>query len=937
VIGTHRDTVSLDGTWEFIPDRVRQFGPKNLPAGEPITVPGPWEAQLARPYGIVRAWYRRRFAVPNDWRSGILVIQFGSAMARATVWLDGQLVGQCDDGYLPFEAEAGAPRHGSERDLVVAVENPVNALTEYPAFGDNPLWAATERLDAGPIDGLPVGKQTWYTSTSGLLGSVSAELAPDPRLAALMVLPDLDAGQAHVRWRLAGQRARDPGALTLTVISPAGQRVAEVVVDARAGRATIDVPDPKPWDLWRPTLYGLNARLGNEGHGASPGEFPTDDASIRFGMRSVAVREGAILLNERPIYIRGALDQDFWPAGRSNAPSRGAIEEQLDLAREMGLNLLRCHVKIPSPTYLDVADAAGMLLWCELPNWTRFDHSAPRTGRRMLTRMVETMGSHPSIIAWTIINEDWATDLRHEARDRRWLRATADWLKTIDPSRLVVDNSACDTPAGPNFHLRTDIADFHAYRSMPDGLPWWRDLIADFARRPGWLWSPHGDAAPTGQEALVLSEFGGWGLPRPSAVGWANTHQPWWWTTGRTFRRPEGIHRRFAQQRLDRIWPDVNGLADATQWRQFEALVAQVRELRRYPSIRGYVITELADAFWEANGLLDVARGHKAFHDRLAEINAPHVLLVDMPRSDLWGGEALVCDVTLSSFPDAAGSGLDGHGRLEWRIRMEDGASRHGSASIGDTFRDDARMVARLELDVPDVVAVTRAELSVTASSGRGGAGAIYRQALVIVPSAMRGSERPRRIRVHDPHGEWSIAARLAALGHELVATSGADLVVSSRIDARLLDNVDHGASLLLLARSTSAVPTGLGGPCVVRPRRPENGTSPGERPWDGDWSSVFAWALPGVVPGLPEGGLLGDAHGEIFPDHVLDGLDVASASDGVEVGLFSGWVHTPASLLASVDRKPGRLVVTTLRLAPEDGPMATAMLESLVQRTVAA
>jgi hypothetical protein len=142
----------------------------------------------------------------------------------------------------------------------------------------------------------------------------------------------------------------------------------------------------------------------------------------------------------------------------------------------------------------------------------------------------------------------------------------------------------------------------------------------------------------------------------------------------------------------------------------------------------------------------------------------------------------------------------------------------------------------------------------------------------------------------------------------------------------------------LLLARSTDAIPAGLGlSPSIsVKRRRPGDGTLFHERPWEGDWSSVFAWALPGVVPGLPQGGLLGDAHGEIFPDHVLDGLDVATRSDGVEVGLFSGWVHNPAALLADLRHGAARLAATTLRVSPEEGPVATAMLESLVQRTIA-
>jgi hypothetical protein len=929
-----RQALSLDGTWEFIPDPERTFTPDRLPGGRPIAVPGAWEAQLADPYGIVRAWYRRWFSVPTGWDDGHLILRFGSAMARAVVWLDGRLVGDHDEGYLPFEIDAGAPRAGTDRDLVVRVDNPVNAFLDYPAFGAQAIRAATDRLGGETFDGLPRGKQTWYTSTSGLLGPVVVELVPDPWFAALLVQPDLDAAQAMVRWRLAGPDATRPGTVSLTVVSPEGKIVSFTSADARAGTSTVSVPNPEPWGIFRPALYRLDARLSSgPSTTAVDATTPDDVASVRFGMRSVTVRDGEILLNGRPTYIRGALDQDFWPAGRSDAPSRQALERQVQLAREMGLNLLRCHIKIPAPAYLDVADEAGMLVWCELPSWTRLDADAAALGRRMLARMVETMGHHPSIIAWTVINEDWGADLRHSADDRRWLVTTAERLKSIDPGRLVIDNSPCETKEGAGFHLRTDLADFHAYRSMPDRMPEWRAIVEDLARRPAWLWSPDGDGVRTGDEAVVLSEFGGWGLPSPTRVGLSEDREPWWWQTGQGFCRPAGIHDRFERQGLGRIWPDVDHLAEATQWRQFDGLAGQIRELRRHPSIKGYVITELCDAFWEANGLLDVDRGGKVYHDRLVELNGADVLVVDLPRFDLWSGEAVACEVVLSSFPDATPSDRAG-GELTWRIRLADGTSTAGSSRFPSWPRSDAHSIGPLEIEVPSVGSVMTGELVVTAtSSGRDGR-AINRASIVVVPDAMRQSACSRRIAVSDPLDRWSIGPRLSALGHQ-VGPDDADLIVSSHIDRRLLADVERGRALLLLARSGDAISADFGPArsMHVRPRRPTDRTQAADRPWDGDWTSVFAWALPGVVPGITEGGLLGDPHRQIFPDHVLDGLDVLAASDGVEAGLFAGWVHDPAALLAAFRHGDGRLVATTLRLSPEDGPIATTMLESLIQK----
>jgi hypothetical protein len=924
-----RGAVPLDGTWEFIRDPEHRLTGAALPAGERVSVPGPWEADLPDPQGIVHGWYRREFVEPDDWPAGSLTLRFDVAMMRSRVWLDGRLVGEHDGGFFPFELDAGPARPGRTHDLVVAVENPFNSLTEFPTF------------EPASLEHLPGGKQTWYTSTSGLLGSVSTAVVPAERLTSLSVEPDLEARRVVVRWQVGGSDR--PGAtqgtragLELSLRGPGGNVVAECTVDAGEGRAVIPIDRPEPWDLWQPVLYRLHARLEPRVEPQRDGEpAASDETSIRFGLRSVAIRDGSVLLNGRRLYLRGALDQDFWPVGRSNPPSRAGLERQVALAREMGLNLLRCHLKIPDPMYLDVADEAGLLLWCELPSWHVFDRATGELARRVLAGMVEALGHHPAIIAWTVINEDWGTRLRHSAGDRRWLRQTVDWLMDRDPSRLVVDNSACETADGPNFHLRTDLADFHAYRSMPDGLPRWRAFVADLASRPAWLWSPFGDASPTGQEPLLLSEFGGWGLPRPSGVMAADGRDPWWSSTGLGVRRPAGIRERFRDQGLDRVWPDLDRLADATQWQQFEGLAAQVRELRRHPSIQGYVITELADAFWEPNGLLDVARGPKAFHDRLAEVNAEDVLSVDLPRTDLWAGERLAAEVVLASHRDqaSAAGAPPGDGRLEWVVRFPNGAETSGSATIERWPNADAGVVASVEILVPEVGSTMEGELVATATSSDGRR-AVHRQRLVAVAGAGRRSSAPRRIAVVDPLGLWSLEARLRSLGHEIEPVAAADLIVTTEADPDLVEAANEGGSLLVIARSADAIPAsvGLARPAAVEARRPGDDVGASDMPWDGDWSSVFAWALPGVAPGLPRGGLLHLAHAEVFPDNVITGLDVADPGAGVSIGIFSGWIHAPAALLATFEQGAGRVTITTLRLGPEAGPVATVLLESIVQ-----
>jgi hypothetical protein len=579
---------------------------------------------------------------------------------------------------------------------------------------------------------------------------------------------------------------------------------------------------------------------------------------------------------------------------------------------------------------MDAADEAGMLVWCELPNWGTFTPAAARRGRETLQAMVETLGNHPSIIIWTIINEDWGTRVREEARDRTWLADTYAWLKALDPDRLVVDNSACDTAATPNFHVRSDVADFHVYHSAPDNAARWRSRIADFARRPTWLWSPHGDAEERGDEPLVLSEFGTWGLPRLDAIDPPDGSTPWWFETGRDHLRPAGIRERFRDYGLDRIWPTVDDLAEATQWHQFEALQYEIGELRRHGSIQGYVITELSDAYWEANGLLDVGRRRKAFHDRSASINAADVVVIDIARRDLRPGDVLAATIHLGSY-----GGPSGGGEIEWELTTTEGSCGSGRLRI-DVWPDGgAREVGRLEIPVPTSIAVGEARLVVRAIDDANRVRAEDAIRLAILATGSSQTRALRRVSVDEPMDGWRIAERVVGLGHGLVDRGRAELMVSSDLGDDVGRFVEAGGKALVLARSRSAIPAGrrLDRPVTIRGRAMPDPSAPDRRsPWDGDWVTSWSWILPGALGDLPDRNPLDFAYREVLPDHVLDGYDPSAHLDEVVAGMFSGWVHAPAALVWRFAQGRGKLTLTTFRVAPERGPVATALLEGLIQ-----
>ena len=271
------------------------------------------------------------------------------------------------------------------------------------------------------------------------------------------------------------------------------------------------VPEPLDWSPDAPHLYELRAVLRRGGEVA-------DLVRERFGFRSIETRAGRIYLNGQPLFLRGALDQDYYPDRICTPPSEAFLEDQFRKAKALGLNCLRCHIKVPDPRYYAVADRVGLLIWTELPNAGRLTAQARARAEATLRGMLERDGNHPSIFCWTIINENWGTDLVHSAEDRAWLRRTVDWLKAADPDRLVVDNS----PIAPSFHLRSDLEDFHFYAAIPDHRRSWDGFVEALAARPAWTYGPAAEVVH-GDEPLLCSEFGNWGLPDPEAVAGAPT------------------------------------------------------------------------------------------------------------------------------------------------------------------------------------------------------------------------------------------------------------------------------------------------------------------------------------------------------------------------------------------------------------------------------
>jgi len=925
-----RHRLSLDGEWQFAPDPDRSLHPATLSRAQlrPIRVPAPWQAQFPdlRDYTGL-AWYRGTFRwTPPVKEDGevVDVLGFGAVDYFASVWVNGILVGEHEGGYLPFELpiDTALSRDG-ENEIVVRVVDPGSDADADLGF---------------PFAEIPHGKQSWYGPVGGIWQSVYVERRPADHVRSVRITPDVPGQRADVRVELS-RPAPAPLDLSLVVTTPGGDVLPAVSFRVPAGErlavTSVPVPAPELWDTDRPRLYTLDTTLSRESGSH------IDRRQDRFGMRTIgASPDGQILLNGRPLYIRGALDQDYYAHGLYTPSSDAELDLQFERARHMGLNCLRTHIKITDPRYYDAADRAGILIWTELPNWQDLTDAAKRRARETMIGMVERDWNHPSIGIWTIVNENWGTDLAVNAAHRAWLVDMYTELKALDPTRLVVGNSPCFT----NFHVVTDIEDFHNYYAMPDHHRQWKEWVQTFAARPAWSfareysgieqwreylrdpWVPRpAPAAPEvrrrGNEPIVVSEFGNWGLPDVEALRQAYGGEPWWFETGIEWGEgvmyPHAIEQRYRGYHLDKVFPTLSDLTTASQRMQYAALKYQIEQMRRHPSIVGYVITEFTDVHWEANGLLDICRNPKAYYDVIGQVNsADAVIPMDWDRIAYWAGER--CEVRLGLSHFSTHDLRDC--RVEWHLDRWPEIS--GVFQGLGPLRAQLTTLGTAAFAVPEVAQAERVRLELRLMAADGRELSRNHHELYFFPRRVE----PGHALLHVPQSP-RLAARLSDLGYAQTGdAAAAQLVVVETLTDAWRAYAQHGGRVLWLAEEPDSYQTHLGQWGVA--------TREG-RTWQGDWASTMSWLRQDqLFAGIPTGGMVDFAFADLTPDAVLVGLQPRDFARRVHAGLFVGWVHHVVALVAERPVDRGRLLASTFRLREQldQHPVATVMMDDMIR-----
>ncbi|WP_342646026.1 sugar-binding domain-containing protein [Mucilaginibacter sp. CSA2-8R] len=504
--------VLLDGTWKFALDPTDRGMSESWYVAHQYNDsahwPGSVEAHMAtlEPnkqtwHERVIVWYEREFLMPerHDKQNTQLQLTFGACGYETRAWLNG----------FPLKTIEGEDMH----------------LGEYTSFSfelDDAILQENNRLTvriASTMDADTTrGKQEssvykrggiWYQTYTGAVRSIWLETVERNRLRSRVGVVSVVEDNL-VRFNLT-TRIHDPGLYTIRLKvyhrkqddkTPIATDEYQLALDAgqKEQRLVIEIPDAILWSPETPHLYRLIAELvDSNGHVA--------EIESHFGLRKIEARGSNIYLNNKPIYLDGILYQP-------SAATYEQIKAHLYAMKALGCNLVRIHIAGVDPRIYNLADKLGILLWVEVPSPHRSTEKSRENHKEELLRMLALIATHPSVIIWSLYNEDWgAQDIATNEATRTYIMQMYHYMQISYPQFLVVDNDGWQHISYEG-RLKSDLLTVHLY--TPE-LSRWKEMLDDLVtgKQEGVAAFPLIVGDPfffRKQVPLLVSEWGGFGF-----------------------------------------------------------------------------------------------------------------------------------------------------------------------------------------------------------------------------------------------------------------------------------------------------------------------------------------------------------------------------------------------------------------------------------------
>ncbi len=393
----HRNLMDLSGFWQFQLDPedagLKAGWFRGLPSPRTIAVPCSWNDLFndAEDY-LGPAWYLHETWVPGAWRGQRTYLYFGSVNYAAQVWINGAPVGSHLGGHLPFAFEATSHLAWDRPNVIaVRVEN-IQTATRVPPGGET----------RGFFTGYPATHYDYFPY-AGIHRQVQLAALPQTSIEDVTVVTTIEGSTGIVKVKAQASGAWS-GAGKVQLGADGAAVEAELDFHQGLAEATLRVPGAVFWSPETPHLYPLHLTL--TAHGA-----PLDSYRLEIGIRTIEVRGQQLLLNGRPIFLKGfSRHEDFAISGRGlNVP---VAVRDAELLKWVGANSFRTSHYPYSPECMELADRYGFLVIDEIPAvGMTFSDGEANIQKRLaqclldIDDLVARDKNHPSVIAWSVANE----------------------------------------------------------------------------------------------------------------------------------------------------------------------------------------------------------------------------------------------------------------------------------------------------------------------------------------------------------------------------------------------------------------------------------------------------------------------------------------------------------------------------------------------------
>jgi beta-galactosidase len=382
-------------------------------------------------------WYRREFEIPATDLGRRVSVDFDGAFRDVLVFVNGCFIGRNNNGYAPFSFDiTDFIAYGAKNYIVARVD---------ASFGDGWFY-----------EGAGIYRHMWLSKTDALhLGALESWVRPkvsgDTATLSLGTIVQNEGKQpesAKVTWKI-----MDPAGKTVATAEAAGQKID---VDGTAHyTATAQLQNPALWSVDTPNLYSAVVSVETEGK-------VRDAERVSFGVRTVLFdADKGFFLNGKSLKIQGTCNhQDH--AGVGAALPDGLQWFRLNVLRGMGCNAVRTSHNMPTPEWVEGCDRLGLMMMCE----TRQMSSNPE-GLAQLAAMVKRYRNSPSIILWSIGNEEWELQGPEAEQGAKIGASMVKLCHELDPTRVVSAAVNGDNQKGVSDAF--DIIGFNYGLDRPDG------------------------------------------------------------------------------------------------------------------------------------------------------------------------------------------------------------------------------------------------------------------------------------------------------------------------------------------------------------------------------------------------------------------------------------------------------------------------------------